>query len=89
MGLSITDYPIFDYSVKIIAYMNIRDITMDKTIDGNYTLSGFSKIYTNSVYIKSIYLTLTSDNIFSNPWTTLYTELKRLMTEKKLTYVDV
>jgi hypothetical protein len=89
MGLSITDYPMFDESVKIKAYANIRDIRMDKTQGGNYTLTGCVKIYTNSIYITAILIELNSDNIFTNTWKSLYTELKRLMTEKKLAYTDV
>jgi hypothetical protein len=87
MGLTITEYPIYDNSASVEAYSNIRDITQNKVNDV-FTLNGFASFYTGDNYINSIYLNLKSSTNFTDSWNSLYTELKRILDEKSISSSD-
>jgi hypothetical protein len=87
MGLSITNYPVYKNTTTVKAYVNIRDISQDK-VDGTFTLNGFAKFETNNVYIESTFIRLSSTEDFTDSWTALYTELKRLLTEKEIVFTN-
>ena len=87
MGLAIPKYPVYNNATTVNSYSNIRNIRQDKR-EGKYILSGIANISTNSVHIETLYLELTSDEIFVDAWVMLYTELKKQLTEKGIEFVD-
>jgi hypothetical protein len=87
MGLTISEYPVYKNAATVNAYVNIRDITQNKEND-IFSLNGFAKISTNNINIDSLYIRLTSTEVFINSWDSLYVELKRTLTEKGLVFVD-
>jgi hypothetical protein len=87
MGLTIAQYPVYQNAATVNAYVNIRDIQQNKE-NNKFVLSGFAKFTTNDVFVSAIHLQLTSNLVFSDSWESLYTELKRTLTEKSISYVD-
>jgi hypothetical protein len=87
MGLDIPEYPVYNYSSTVDAYTNIRDILQTKE-NNVFMLSGFAKITTNKIFIEAIHIQLKSATVFTDSWGSLYTELKRLLTEKNIAHAD-
>jgi hypothetical protein len=87
MGLTIDEYPVYQNSAYVKAYVNIRDIRYNKE-EGEYKLSGFAKITTGDVFINSLYIEITNNDVFTDTWGSLYIELKRILTEKGIVLVD-
>jgi hypothetical protein len=87
MGLSIAEYPVYKNAATVVAYTNIRDIQENKE-NNKFILSGFARFTTSDVFVDAIHIRLTSDTVFSNSWSCLYTELKRVLTEKSIVHVD-
>jgi hypothetical protein len=95
MGLTISEYPVYQGSTVVDVYVNLRDIGQNKAAD-LFTLQGFAKISakassseTYNVTVESLFLQLSSTEVFTNSWDSLYTELKRILTEKGFTFVNV
>jgi regulator of RNase E activity RraB len=94
MGLTINQYPVYKGSSTVEAYVNIRDINQNKVDDG-FTLQCFAGIKTKKsgseiydVSVESLFITLSSTDIFADSWEVLYTELKRVLTDKEIIFVD-
>jgi hypothetical protein len=87
MGLTIDEYPVYGGASTVNAYVNLRDIRYNKE-EGEYKLSGFAKITTGDVFINSLYIEITNNDVFTDTWGSLYIELKRILTEKGIVLVD-
>ena len=88
MGLTIDEYPVYGGASTVNAYLNIRDIRYNKN-DDLFTLNGVARIKTtNDVFINSLYIEITSDDVFTDTWGSLNIELKRILTEKGIVLVD-
>tara|TARA_R110000822_G_scaffold221462_4_gene355088 strand:+ start:195 stop:464 length:270 start_codon:yes stop_codon:yes gene_type:complete len=88
MGLTIAEYPVYGGASTVNAYVNIRDIRHNKN-EGEYKLSGFAKIMTtNDVFITALYIELTSNAVFTDTWGSLYIELKRILVEKGIVFIN-
>jgi hypothetical protein len=87
MGLTIPLYPVYTNAATVNAYVNIRDIQQNKE-NNKFILTGFAKFSTNDVFVSATHIQLTSNTVFSENWETLYNELKRILDEKSIAYVD-
>jgi len=88
MGLTIEQYPVYGGASTVKAYINIRDIRHNKN-DDLFTLNGFAKIMTtNDVFITALHIELTSAIVFTDTWGSLYIELKRVLVEKGIVFVN-
>ena len=87
MGLTIAQYPVYDGATNVSAYVNIRDLQQTKE-NGLYTLRAMAKFTTGTVFIQAQYITLSGTTVYTDSWASLYTELKRILNEKNITYTD-
>ena len=89
MGLSIDEYPVYQNAANIAAYVNIRNITQDKSTD-TFTLTGFANISvaSNQLFVNALFIRLESEAPFDDVWSSLYTELKRQLTDRDITFTD-
>jgi hypothetical protein len=87
MGLTIAEYPVYNNAATVPAYTNIRDIQQTKENDV-FILSGLAKFTTDTVFVSATHIRMTSATVFSDSWSSLYTELKRLLTEKSIVHTD-
>jgi hypothetical protein len=94
MGLTIEKYPIYDKTATIKTYINIRDINEDKS-NNLYTLHAIANVKTKGhgdtsykIRVESIPLRTSGPKVYINNWSVLYNELKGILKEKGILYVD-
>jgi hypothetical protein len=94
MGLIIEKYPIYEKTATIKTYINIRDINEDKS-NNLYTLHAIANVKIKGhedtsykICVDTIPLFISSPKVYINNWSFLYEELKRILKEKKIVYID-
>tara|TARA_R110000782_G_scaffold102084_1_gene189046 strand:+ start:24 stop:293 length:270 start_codon:yes stop_codon:yes gene_type:complete len=88
MGLSIDNYPVYNGASSLSVYVNIRDINQNK-INNKFTLNGIAYFKTNDdVFVSATNIDLKNNTIFTDTWNDLYIELKRILTDKDIIFID-
>lgn len=90
MGLTIHTFPVLENLATIQSvYVNIRDIHINKTENGNFEFSFWYYLSKDGKHIEGKQITQTFGSVADTlPWTKAYDILKQRLTEQNLTYTN-
>lgn len=96
MGITATNYPMFDNNVHIPSvYINVRNISTNKESDLNgentmYTFLCICNVEVNGTSLDSIIIDARQSSPFTeNLWDLAYSKLKERLSEESISYIDV